>query len=72
MNIEQNLCMLDRVVRGVIAVALAVCAFVFYEQIGDVVLIAAIVIFAVLNFISFTVGWCPVYQVAKITTRKSD
>ncbi|WP_440876558.1 YgaP family membrane protein [Thalassotalea sp. PLHSN55] len=68
LNIKHNLCALDRALRGIIAIALLSYVIFFGEQIGDVLLQAAILIFAVLNLISFFLGWCPVYQVANIST----
>ncbi|AOW76110.1 hypothetical protein A3Q34_04125 [Colwellia sp. PAMC 20917] len=72
LNINHNLCALDRIIRGVIAVALIVYVVLFSEQIGDVLLQVSILIFAVLNLISFTIGWCPVYQIANINTCKKN
>lgn len=68
MNIKPNLCTIDRIIRGVIATALIIYVVLFFEQIGDLFLQVSILIFAVLNLISFTIGWCPVYKIANITT----
>ncbi|WP_223813314.1 YgaP family membrane protein [Colwellia hornerae] len=56
--------------RGVIAVALIVYLLLFSEQIGDMLLQVSLLIFAVMNLISFAIGWCPVYQIADINTCK--
>lgn len=65
-----NLCAIDRVLRGVISVALTICSIVYYDQIGDILLLSLIWIFSALNLISFIIGWCPVYHLANITTCK--
>lgn len=66
-----NLCAIDRVFRGIISVALIIYSIVYYEQIGDILLLSFIWIFSALNIISFAIGWCPVYHLANITTCKS-
>ena len=66
----KNLCLADRVIRGGISLGLLVFAVLWAEQIGDVVLQVLIIIFAGLNFISFAIGWCPVYKLANISTCK--
>lgn len=71
-KINHNLCALDRIIRGVIAVVLMVYVVLFSEQIGDTLLQVLILIFAVMNFISFAIGWCPVYKIADISTCKKD
>lgn len=72
MNLPQkNLCQADRIIRGVISVALIVFAVFWADKIGDVLLQILIIVFAVLNLISFTIGWCPVYKLANISTFKS-
>ena len=67
---NKNLCFADRIIRGFLSVALIVFALFWGEQIGDVLLQALIIVFAVLNLISFVIGWCPVYQIANISTCK--
>ena len=66
-----NLCTIDRILRGIISVVLMVYLILYYEQIGDILLLSLIWVFAVLNLISFFIGWCPVYHLANITTCKS-
>lgn len=68
--IKKNLCLADRVIRGILSVALIVFAIFWAEQIGDVLLQSLILVFAVLNLISFAIGWCPVYRLANISTFK--
>ncbi|KXI28348.1 YgaP family membrane protein [Paraglaciecola hydrolytica] len=68
--INKNLCLADRVIRGILSVALIVFAIFWAEQIGDVLLQSLILVFAVLNLISFAIGWCPVYRLANISTFK--
>ena len=38
----------------------------------DVFLQMLILVFATMNLISTTIGWCPVYQLANINTHKKD
>jgi len=66
----KNLCFADRVFRGCASLSLLVFAVLWAEQIGDAVLQGLIIIFAGLNFLSFAVGWCPVYKLANISTCK--
>ena len=66
----KNLCLADRLIRGGISLSLLVFAVFWAEQIGDVLLQVLIIIFAGLNFISFAIGWCPVYKLANISTCK--
>ncbi len=70
LNIKHNLCAIDRIIRGIIAVALIVYVVVFFDQIGDMLLQISILIFALMNLISFVLGWCPVYNIANINTCK--
>jgi hypothetical protein len=72
LKINHNLCALDRIIRGIIAVALIIYVVLFSEQIGDVLLQVSILIFAGLNLLSFAIGWCPVYKIADINTCKKD
>ena len=70
LNIKHNLCALDRIIRGVISVVLTLYVILFFDQIGDLFLQISILIFAFMNFISFVIGWCPVYNLANISTCK--
>ena len=72
LKINSNLCAIDRIIRGVIAVALIVYVVLFSEQIGDTLLQISILIFAAMNLISFAIGWCPVYKIADISTCKKE
>jgi hypothetical protein len=65
-----NLCKLDRIIRGVLSVALIIFAVFWADKIGDVLLQTLIIVFALLNLISFAIGWCPVYKLANISTFK--
>lgn len=67
-NIKHNLCALDRIIRGIIAVALMTYLVLFFDKIGDIFLQISILIFALMNLISFVIGWCPVYNIANIDT----
>lgn len=71
LNIKKNLCVIDRVVRGIIAVTLFLYVFFAQEQIGDAFLQGAIIVFALLNLVSVVTGWCPVYRIANINTFKA-
>jgi len=70
-KIKHNLCSMDRIIRGVIAVSLIIYLVLFFEQIGDAFLQISILLFAVMNLISFVTGWCPVYKIANISTCKT-
>lgn len=70
MSLSKNLCLMDRIVRGVIAIIAIGAGVLFGDVIGDVVLQVIVVIFGVLNLISFVFGWCPVYSMANISTCK--
>lgn len=70
LKIKHNLCAIDRVIRGIIAAALFIYLAMFFEQIGDALLQISILIFALMNLISFVTGWCPVYNIANINTCK--
>ncbi len=67
-NIKHNLCAIDRIIRGIIAVALMSYLVLFFDKIGDMFLQISILIFALMNLISFVIGWCPVYNIANINT----
>ncbi|MEP1741691.1 MAG: DUF2892 domain-containing protein [Kangiellaceae bacterium] len=72
MNLPKvNLSSLDRWLRGIVSLVFFVYSFLYYEDIGDMLLLWAIWVFGALNLISFVIGWCPVYQLANITTCKS-
>ncbi|WP_100655717.1 YgaP family membrane protein [Alteromonas flava] len=65
-----NLCFADRMIRGVISVVAIGYGVFFGDDIGDLLLQTLVIIFGVLNLISFAVGWCPVYGMANISTCK--
>lgn len=67
---KMNLCKADRIIRGFLSITLIVFAVFWADQIGDVILQSLIIVFAVLNLISFAIGWCPVYKLANISTYK--
>jgi len=67
---EKNLSSTDRIIRGALSIALIVFALFMGDLIGDVLLQAIIIVFAILNMISFVLGWCPVYKLANISTLK--
>jgi hypothetical protein len=67
----KNLCLADRIIRGSASIAMLVFAVFWAEQIGDVLLQLIVIVFAILNLISFVLGWCPVYKLANISTLKN-
>lgn len=67
-----NLCSLDRFIRGGIGVSLLIYVIFGYEHIGDPLLLSLILIFSILNLISFAIGWCPVYRLANISSCHTD
>ncbi|WP_371193251.1 DUF2892 domain-containing protein [Glaciecola sp. SC05] len=68
---QKNLSLTDRMIRGGVSLAMIVFAVFWADQIGDIFLQLVIIIFAVLNLISFITGWCPVYKLASISTYKN-
>jgi hypothetical protein len=70
LKIKHNLCAVDRIIRGIISVALIIYVVLFFNQIGDLLLQVSILIFALMNLISFAIGWCPIYNIANINTCK--
>ncbi|NDW22081.1 YgaP family membrane protein [Alteromonas hispanica] len=71
MAITSNLSQIDRFIRGVIGVAVTGFALFNGNLIEDVFIEILLGIFGLLNLISLVFGWCPVYQLAGIST-KSD
>lgn len=71
MAISSNLNTLDRSVRGVIGICVMSFALFNGDLIDDVFIEILLGIFGFLNLISLTTGWCPVYHLAGISTRKS-
>ena len=69
---QKNLCLADRVIRGGISIVMLLFAIFWAEQIGDIILQLVIIVFAILNLISFAVGRCPVYKLANISTYKNN
>lgn len=70
MKLQTNLCKLDRFLRGIIALAIFYVAIFEYPLFNDPIVLVLLLIFASLNFISFVTSWCPVYQLANISTCK--
>ncbi|MFT6897132.1 MAG: hypothetical protein ACJA13_001538 [Paraglaciecola sp.] len=65
-----NLSPADRIIRGIIGIALFVYGVFWETQIGDILLQSVILVFAGLNLVSLLIGWCPVYRLANISTYK--
>ena len=70
MAITSNLNPIDRSIRGVIGICIMAFALFNDDLIGDVFIEILFGIFGLLNLISLFSGWCPVYQLAGINTRK--
>ncbi|GFD68930.1 hypothetical protein KUL156_02850 [Alteromonas sp. KUL156] len=70
MAIKSNLSSVDRYLRG--AIGISVTAFAIFNGgiIEDVFIEVLLGIFGCLNLISLFTGWCPVYQVAGISTKE--
>lgn len=68
---QQNLSKFDRIMRGIIGLAILLFTLLNSEFIGDVLLQALLIIFAVLNLLSFLSGFCIVYKIAGISTNKA-
>lgn len=70
MSISSNLNPIDRALRGVIGIFVMSFAVLNGDLIDDVFIEILLGIFGILNLISLFTGWCPVYQLAGINTRK--
>ena len=70
MAIESNLNTLDRLLRGLIGIGVTAFALFNGDIIDDVFIEVLLGIFGILNLISLTSGWCPVYHIAGLSTRK--
>ena len=67
---KKNLHIWDRLARGVVGIG--VISFVLFnngEYLQDPIIEVLLSIFGILNLISLTTGWCPVYSLANIDTR---
>jgi hypothetical protein len=71
MAIHANLSLLDRTLRGAIGISVTAFAFFNGNIIDDVFIEILLGIFGVLNLISLLSGWCPVYQIAGVSTKES-
>lgn len=72
MVFEKNLSNLDRTVRGFIGVSLSVFVFWNGGLLEDQILQWLLGVFGALNLVSLATGWCPVYQLAGLSSRYSD
>ncbi|MDB2330433.1 DUF2892 domain-containing protein [Alteromonas sp.] len=70
MALQSNLNTIDRVLRGMIGICVTSFALFNGDVIDDIFIEVLLGIFGVLNLISLTSGWCPVYQLAGISTKK--
>jgi len=71
MAIQANLSLLDRSLRGAIGICVTAFAFLNGDIIDDVFIEILLGIFGGLNLISLVSGWCPVYQIAGVSTKES-
>lgn len=70
MAITSNLNSTDRSIRGLIGIFVIVFILFNGNLIDDVFIEILLGIFGLLNLISLFSGWCPVYQLAGISSRK--
>ena len=68
MNIQMNMCKVDRGLRIVLSLALIYIGFIDYHLLSNMVINYLIGAFGLLNLISALVGFCPVYFMAHIST----
>lgn len=68
MKICRNLNTLDRSIRGVVGIVTLLLGLVGSIYVSDPILRVFLIIFGLLNLISFAFGWCAVYQIANIST----
>ncbi|MCF2949918.1 DUF2892 domain-containing protein [Paraglaciecola aquimarina] len=69
MKLTQNLNLIDRSARGIIGVLVTLFALFNGSYIEEPIIEILLGIFGVLNLISLFSGWCPVYQIAGLSTR---
>lgn len=70
MALQSNLNTIDRVLRGMIGICVTSFALFNGDVIDDIFIEVLLGIFGLLNLISLASGWCPVYQIAGISTKK--
>ena len=70
LSIKKNLCILDRVIRGVIALVTIYFGVFQGDLIGDPLVQGIVLVFGALNAISALFSWCMVYQVVGISSLK--
>ncbi len=71
-TLKPNCGRIDRAIRGILSVALILYCIFFWASIGDILLQSFILLFALMNLVSTTIGWCPVYKLANINTCKTE
>ena len=69
--VNANLSKIDRLLRGFIGIGVTAFALFNGDIIDDVFIEVLLGIFGLLNLISLLFGWCPVYQIAGISTKES-
>ena len=69
---KKNLHLIDRSLRGIIGVTVTAFALFNGDYLQEPVLEVLLGVFGALNLISLATGWCPIYHLANISTRKSE
>lgn len=69
MKLNKNLSVVDRTLRGLVGLIITGFAIFNGDFISEPIVEILLFIFGILNLISLTTGWCPVYQLAGINTR---
>jgi hypothetical protein len=67
---KKNLHPMDRLLRGVIGITIIGFLFLNNNYLQEPILDILLGLFSILNLISFLTGWCPVYYLAKVSSRK--
>lgn len=68
----RNLCLADRLIRGVVAVVTLSTGLLGSSLIGDAIVQGILIAFGAANFLSLVTGWCVIYQVAGLSTLNSN
>lgn len=71
MKLHKNLSVIDRTLRGLVGIIITAFALFNGDFISEPIVEILLLIFGILNLISLTTGWCPVYQLAGINTRSA-
>ncbi|BFM49689.1 DUF2892 domain-containing protein [Marinomonas sp. THO17] len=69
---NKNLHAIDRSLRGFIGVTVTSFAAFNGDYLQEPVVEILLGVFGALNLISLATGWCPIYHLANISTRKPE